>query len=74
MPARTPDQIRASIEANRRELGVSMERLQQEVAVLTDWRRQLVVHQKQAVIGAAVAGFVIGGGIAAIGGLFRRRR
>ena len=74
MAARTPDQIRASIEANRRELGVSMERLQQEVAVLTDWRRQLVVHQKQAVIGAAVAGFVIGGGIAAIGGLFRRKR
>jgi hypothetical protein len=25
-------------------------------------------------IGAAVAGFVIGGGIAAIGGLLRRRR
>jgi hypothetical protein len=25
-------------------------------------------------IGAAVAGFVIGGGIAAVGGLFRRRR
>jgi len=74
MPARTPEQIRASIEANRRELGVSMERLQQEVAVLTDWRRQLVAHQKQAVIGAAVAGFVIGGGIAAIGGLFRHRR
>lgn len=74
MPARTPEQIRASIEANRRELGVSMERLQQEVAVLTDWRRQLVAHQKQAVIGAAVAGFVIGGGIAAIGGLFRRKR
>ena len=74
MPARTPEQIRASIEANRRELGVSMERLQQEVAVLTDWRRQLVAHQKQVVIGAAVAGFVIGGGIAAIGGLFRRKR
>jgi hypothetical protein len=74
MPARTPEQIRASIEANRRELGVSVERLQQEVAVLTDWRRQLVAHQKQVAIGAAVAGFVIGGGIAAIGGLFRRRR
>jgi hypothetical protein len=74
MPTRTPDQIRASIEANRRELGTSMERLQQEIAVLTDWRRQLVVHQKQAVIGAAVAGFLIGGGIAAVGGLFRRRR
>ncbi len=74
MATRTPDQIRASIESNRRELGASMERLQHEVAVLTDWRRQLVVHQKKAVIGAAVAGFVIGGGIAAFGGLFRRRR
>ena len=51
-----------------------MERLQNDIAILTDWRGQLVKHQKQAVIGAAVAGFVIGGGIAAFGGLFRRRR
>jgi hypothetical protein len=74
MPARSPEEIRASIEANRKELGTSIERLRSEVAVLTDWRGQLVAHQKQAVIGAAVAGFIIGGGIAAIGGLFRRRR
>ena len=74
MASRTPEEIRASIEANRRELGTSIERLRGEVAVLTDWRSQLVKHQKQAVIGAAVAGFVIGGGIAAIGGLFRRKR
>jgi hypothetical protein len=74
MPTRTPEEIRASIEANRKELGTSIERLRSDVAVLTDWRGQLVKHQKQAVIGAAVAGFVIGGGIAAIGGLFRRRR
>ncbi|MEA2191192.1 MAG: hypothetical protein QOI73_1313 [Solirubrobacteraceae bacterium] len=74
MPARTPEQIRASIEHNRRELGTSMERLQNEIAVLTDWRAHLVAHQKQVVIGAAVAGFVIGGGIAAFGGLFRRKR
>jgi hypothetical protein len=74
VPSRTPEQIRASIEANRRELGTSVERLQTEIAVLTDWRRQLVAHQKQTVIGAAVVGFVVGGGIAAIGGLFRRRR
>lgn len=74
MASRTPDEIRASIEANRKELGTSMERLQNEIAVLTDWRGQLVKHKKQAVIGAAVAGFVIGGGIAAFGGLFRRRR
>ena len=69
---RTPEQIRASIEANRRELGSAVEKLRDEVAVLTDWRRQLVVHQKKALIGAAVAGFLIGGGIGAIGGLFRR--
>ena len=74
MPTRSPEEIRASIEANRRELGTSVERLRNEVAVLTDWRGQLVKHQKQVVIGAAVAGFVIGGGIAAFGGLFRRRR
>ncbi|MEJ7825217.1 MAG: DUF3618 domain-containing protein [Solirubrobacteraceae bacterium] len=74
MAARTPEEIRTSIEANRRALGVSMEHLQQEIAVLTDWRSQLVARQKQVVIGAAVAGFVIGGGIAAFGGLFRRRR
>jgi len=74
MPARTPEEIRASIEANRRELGSSMEKLSSEVAVLTDWRRHLAAHQKQVVIGAAVAGFVIGGGIAAIGGLFRRKK
>ena len=74
MPARTPEQIRASIEANRKELGTSMERLHAEIAELTDWRGQLRKHQKNAVIGAAVAGFVIGGGIAAFGGLLRRKR
>ncbi|HEY0344923.1 MAG TPA: DUF3618 domain-containing protein [Solirubrobacteraceae bacterium] len=74
MPTRTPEEIRASIEANRKELGTSVERLRDEVAVLTDWRGQLVKHQKQVIIGAAVAGFIIGGGIAAVGGLFRRRR
>src|SRR4051812_2365730 len=74
MPTRTPEEIRASIEANRKQLGTSVERLRDEVAVLTDWRGQLVKHQKQVIIGAAVAGFIIGGGIAAVGGLFRRRR
>ncbi len=72
--ARTAEEIRAAIEVNRRELGTQVERLHQEIAILTDWRGQLVKHQKQAVIGAAVAGFLVGGGIAAIGGLFRRRR
>ncbi|MGH2900286.1 MAG: DUF3618 domain-containing protein [Solirubrobacteraceae bacterium] len=74
MATRTPDEIRAAIEENRRQLGTSMERLQSEIAVLTDWRGQLAKHQKPVVIGAAVAGFVIAGGIAAVGGLFRRKR
>ena len=69
MPTRTPEEIRASIEANRKELGSSLERLHGDIAVLTDWRGQLRKHQKQAVIGAAVAGFVLGGGIAALSGL-----
>ncbi len=75
MPARTSEEIRASIEQNRQELGVSLERLRGGVVELTDWRKQLTVHRREAVIGAAVAGFVIGGGIAALGGaVFGRRR
>ena len=72
MPQRTPEEIRASIEANRTELAHSLVRLRGEVAEVTDWRKQIVTHQKQVIIGAAVAGFVLGGGIAGIVGLFRR--
>jgi hypothetical protein len=78
MPARTPEEIRASIEANRQQLAVSIDRLRGEVAELTDWRKQLNVHRREALIGAAVTGFVIGGGIAAVGGILfgknRRKR
>jgi hypothetical protein len=73
-PQRSPEEIRRSIEAHRAELAVSLETLRGEVAEVTDWRKQLREHQKQILIGAAVAGFVIGGGIAAFGGIFRRRR
>ena len=79
MPApartRTPEEIRASIEQNRAELAVSLEKLRGEVAELTDWRGQLARYQPRAIVGAAVAGFVIGGGVAALGALvFGRRR
>lgn len=74
MPERSAEEIRRSIESNRAELAVSLERLRGEVAEVTDWRRQLVRHQRTVLIGAAVAGFVIGGGFAALGGLRRRRR
>ena len=52
MPTRTPDEIRASIEQNRQELGHSLERLRGEVVRLTDWRSQLSLHQQQAMIAA----------------------
>jgi hypothetical protein len=71
---RSPEEIRRSIEANRAELGMAVEKLRNEVAVVTDWRTQLRANQKNVLIGAAVAGFVLGGGIAAVGGLLRRRR
>jgi hypothetical protein len=74
MPQRTPEEIRASIEANRAELAVSLERLRGEVAEVTDWRKQIREHQREVLIGAAVAGFGLGGGIAAIGGLMRRKK
>lgn len=73
MPARSPEEIRASIEDNRTQLGVAVERLRDEVVEVTDWRKQIRTHQREVVIGAAVAGFVIGGGLAGIVGLFRRR-
>ena len=73
-PQRSPEEIRASIEANRMELARSITSLKAEVAEATNWRKQIQTHKKQVVIGAAVAGFVIGGGIAGFTGLFRRRR
>ena len=73
MPGRSAEEIRASIEADRQQLGSAVERLRVEVSEVTDWRKQLRTHQREVVIGAAVAGFVIGGGIAGVFGLFRRR-
>ena len=72
--ARTPEEIRRSIEANRAELGLAVEKLRGEVAEVADWRKHLRDNQQQVMIGAAVAGFVLGGGIAAVTGMFTRRR
>ena len=72
--ARSPDEIRRSIEANRVELGLALERLRGEVAKATDWCAQLRRHRREVLIGAAVAGFVLGGGIAAFTGLLTGRR
>jgi hypothetical protein len=69
VPGRSAAQIRAEIEAQRRDLGRSVEILRGRVAELTDWRRQVREHKRELAIGAAVAGFAIGGLLA-----LRRRR
>jgi hypothetical protein len=73
MPTRTPDEIRASIEQNRQELGESLAYLRDVVTQLTDWRSQLRARQSQLLPVAVVAGFVAGGGIAALTGLITGR-
>jgi hypothetical protein len=74
MASRSPEQIRSSIAETRRELAFSVNDLRSKVTELSDWRRQLTENRQTALIGAAVAGFVIGGGVAATVSLFRRRR
>jgi hypothetical protein len=73
-PTRSPEVIRASIEETRRELTFSVEDLRSKVAEVTDWRRQLISNRRNALIGAAVAGFVVGGGVAATISLLSGRK
>jgi hypothetical protein len=63
-PGRSSQQIRDDIERQRSELSRSVEALRGRVAELTDWRRQVREHRRELVIGAAIAGFAIGGLIA----------
>jgi redox-regulated HSP33 family molecular chaperone len=71
MSDRSPEEIRKSIEANREALALSIERLRGEVAEITDWRKQLSQHQRPAMLGAVLAGFLVGGGLL---GVRRKRR
>jgi hypothetical protein len=71
---RSPEMIRASIEETRRELAFSVNDLRGKMNELTNWRGQLVRNRKAALVSAAVAGFVIGGGVAATFSLIGRRR
>ncbi len=70
--ARTPEEIRASVEATREELRYSLVDLQGRVNELSDWRAALRRNRRAVVIGAVAAGFLVGGGVAAAIGLFRR--
>jgi hypothetical protein len=69
MPGRTASQIRRDIDLQRHDLGYSVELLRGRVAELTDWRRQVREHRSQLIVGAAVAGFALGGLM-----MLRRRR
>ena len=72
MPQRHPEEIRRSVEATREELTYSLNDLQAKINQVTDWRTKLRQNRQAVFIGAAAAGFVIGGGLAATVGLFRR--
>lgn len=61
MPGRSPAEIRRDIDLQRQDLGRSVEALRGRVAELTDWRRQVREHKQQLIVGAAVAGFALGG-------------
>ncbi len=65
MPQRHPEEIRRSVEATREELTYSLNDLQAKINQATDWRTKLRQNRQAVLIGAAVAGFVIGGGVAA---------
>jgi hypothetical protein len=70
--ARHPQLIRQDVQEARRELEFSLGDLKAKVRELTDWKKQLSEHRQEALIGAAAAGFIVGGGIAGVVGLFRR--
>jgi len=61
VPGRSSAEIRRDIEAQRQQLGRSVEALRGRVAELTDWRRQVREHRRELIIGAAVVGFAVGG-------------
>jgi len=60
MAGRSPAEIRSSIEANRMELAVSVQRLRGEVQRMTDWRAQVERHRTEITVGAAVLGLMLG--------------
>ena len=69
---RHPQLIRQDVQEARRELEFSLGDLKAKVRELTDWKKQLAENRQTALIVAGGAGFVIGGGIAGVVGLFKR--
>jgi len=59
-PGRSAAEIRRDIDAERQQLGTSVEALRGKVNELTDWRRQAREHKRELIIGAAAVGFLVG--------------
>jgi hypothetical protein len=72
MAQRSPAEIRSSIESNRMELAVSIDRLRGEVTHLTDWRRHVERHKDELAAAGALVGFAIG--VKLLRGRRRRRK
>jgi hypothetical protein len=68
MTRRSAAEIRSSMESNRMELALSVDRLRGEVTRMTDWRGYAERHRTELAAGAAVVGLLIGGR------LLRRRK
>jgi hypothetical protein len=69
---RNPNEIRLDVQEARRELEFSLGDLKAKVRELTDWKKQLSENRQAALIVAGGAGFIVGGGIAGVVGLFKR--
>lgn len=59
MAQRTAAEIRSSIESNRMDLAVSVDRLRGEVARITDWRGHVERHRSEIMVGAAAVGMLM---------------
>jgi hypothetical protein len=69
---RHPQLIRQDVQEARRELEFSLGDLKAKVRELTDWKKQLSENRQTALIAAGATGFIVGGGIAGVVGLFKR--
>ena len=71
---RSSGEIQQNLDRTRAELASSVDSLRLAVERKTDWRRVIQENRGTVIVGAVATGFLIGGGLAALGGLLRRRR
>ncbi len=60
MAQRSSAEIRSSMESNREELALSVERLRGEVVRATDWRAHVERHRSELMAAGAVVGLMLG--------------